>query len=237
METTHPATKTPKVSDDALPTYQTSMINDMEEELLSKYLPKYVFHSKSNFFWYHYFFNIWNRIFTFIFVLSFVLCFIVHSKLAIPIISTIVTGIHTIVQIGLTRKNALFEGGILPFLNFESKKFFFYQVINDSPGLKVSKWGLIAAKMNRYLEDEGIRNNSYTIYDGQLCLNVYNALVSSLKPVEHRNIFTGFVNTKTPNTSSTEFQRVEDVNDVAAGILRNLAKNAQDILRENLEEN
>lgn len=236
MESPQVPIKNPKVSDDSLPAYQSSMINDMEEELLSKYLPKYVYHSKFKYFWYRYCSNIRNRIVSIIFVISFALCFIVHSKLAIPIISTIVTGIHAIVEMVIAQESSFNKEKILSRLNFESKKFFFYQVINDSPGLKISKWGVIAAKMNKYLEDEGIRSDSYTIYDGQQCLNVYNLLVSSLKPVVYRNIFTGTIRTATPNTLSTEFPQVNDVNDVAISILRNLAKKAQDVLRETLEE-
>ncbi|KAG0667705.1 hypothetical protein C6P45_005464 [Maudiozyma exigua] len=209
METEQVSINNSKTSNDGLPAYQTSMVNDVEEELLSKYLPRYVFHSKFRFFWYHY---------------------------SISIILTIISGIHIIVEIIIAQENSFDMKKILKRLNFESKKFFFYQVINDSPGLKISKWNVIAAKMNKYLEDEGIRDDSYTFYDGQQCLNIYNLLVSSLKPVVYRNIFTGAINRQTPNALSTEFPRVDDVNDVAIGILRNLAKKAQDVLRETLEE-
>lgn len=237
METEQVSINNSKTSNDGLPAYQTSMVNDVEEELLSKYLPRYVFHSKFRFFWYHYCSNIRNKIVSGIFVIVLIACFIAHSQiLAISIILTIISGIHIIVEIIIAQENSFDMKKILKRLNFESKKFFFYQVINDSPGLKISKWNVIAAKMNKYLEDEGIRDDSYTFYDGQQCLNIYNLLVSSLKPVVYRNIFTGAINRQTPNALSTEFPRVDDVNDVAIGILRNLAKKAQDVLRETLEE-
>ncbi|CAB4256485.1 similar to Saccharomyces cerevisiae YHL044W Putative integral membrane protein, member of DUP240 gene family [Maudiozyma barnettii] len=209
-------------------------ISTNDEQFMSIYLPFKVFNSKFRFFWYHYWTPLINKLLTVSFVGFFTTCFIVSPRVSV-ILPTVLLSICIVIVAILTGCNTFGIGDRLSLLDFNAKKAFLTDVINEAPDYRIKRWNIIAARMNKFLYDEEIFPNYYTLYDGRDCLNMYNFLVASLKPSGFHGALQQFFGFSKALTNSNESSSVRDVDEITVDLLTGLVVRAQEVIRTSIE--
>lgn len=199
--------------------------------LKALYLPSHIFHSKFTFIVHQYWRYLVNRLITISFVVASGLCLIVSSKavIAINILSFAVCIISFVVVLSINCETV----PKLQRLEWDTKRKLLIEIIDKEPIIDSGTWDIIATRLNKYRVDEGFTTNPYSIYDGKECIDLFNSLLTGLKctsmtPKELAKSYTS------QSENSTE-QEIKNLTDLENDILRELALQAQDVLRQSLE--
>ncbi|SMN22004.1 similar to Saccharomyces cerevisiae YHL044W Putative integral membrane protein, member of DUP240 gene family [Maudiozyma saulgeensis] len=225
---------TPPVDNVPLQDNKNRLIPTNDEEFMSVYLPSRVFNSKFRFFWYHYWDSGINKLISVCFIVFFVTCFIVSPRASV-ILPTVLLSSFMVAIISLTFSNTFGVHERLHKLDFNAKRAFLTEVINEAPDYRIKRWHIIAARMNKFLKDEEISPNYYTLYDGKDCLDVYNYLISSLKPSSFKIAIQQLFRSSNTITNSGASSSARNVDEITSDILKDLAMRAQNVIRASIE--